>query len=203
MLRHASLALLAQQSYSGPQTLQVAGDVRADITEYTTEVVVACPGTHPSDLQDWIRDVRAFPSYFKKLGFCHSGFGSGGIDLWAKLKDQLPKDKLVTYTGHSLGGALAQVLAALHVAEMKQTCRVVTFGAPRVPFMLNRSFKKRAKMLTDSVGYQRSGDPVPEMPTWPFYYHPIKTKKVGVRVFDPIENHSISRYAADLAALNL
>jgi pimeloyl-ACP methyl ester carboxylesterase len=162
MLSHSELAVLAGRSYSGPQSGHVALDVRYDLIPREGEVVVVMPGTHPADALDWLRDLRVFPSFVPPLGPVHSGFGEGAAALWPKLERDLPPYGLITYAGHSLGGALAQGCAAIHARRWPDvTFRVVTFGAPRVSF-LNPWFGLLARSGTQAVEYQRAGDIVPD-----------------------------------------
>jgi hypothetical protein len=79
----------------------------------------------------------------------------------------------------------------------------VTFGAPRVAFMLNPLFGRLVRRAAEAVEYQRRGDPVPDVPTKGLFFHPTKRRPIGAASPDPIANHSIDRYAADLAALGL
>ncbi|HYA07756.1 MAG TPA: hypothetical protein VEF90_17855 [Xanthobacteraceae bacterium] len=203
MLSHADLAVLAGRSYSGPQSGSVALDVRYDLVPRGPELIVVVPGTHPSDPLDWLRDLSAWPYWFPGIGPCHDGFGSGGAALWARLSTELPRGKRIVYTGHSLGGALAQVLAAYHAAEGLPPCRVVTFGAPRVPLGLNFYFGRLVRSALEAVEYRRAGDPVPSVPTWPLFAHPTRGVVIGKALPDPIANHSIALYAANLAALGV
>jgi len=202
MLSHHDLALLAGRSYSGPQSGTVALDVRYDLVPRGPELIVVMPGTHPSDPLDWLRDLSAWPRWFARIGPCHAGFGSGGAALWAALRAELARERRrIVYTGHSLGGALAQVLAAHHAADRLPPCRVVTFGAPRAPLGLNFHFGRLVRSALDAVEYRRAGDPVPGVPTWPLFAHPTRGIEIGKALPDPIANHSIALYAADLAAL--
>ena len=203
MLAHSALAVLAGRSYSGPQSGRVALDVRYDLIPRDREIVVVMPGTHPADPLDWIRDLRAFPTWVGPLGPVHSGFGKGAAALWPRLMKDLPAAALVTYAGHSLGGALAQGLAALHASRLPEvSSRVVTFGAPRVGF-LNPWFGRLARSGYEAVEYQRAGDIVPDVPLAPLYRHPTKPRAIGVSTGNFVSDHSIARYAADLAAKNL
>ena len=201
MFYHHDLALLAALSYSGPQSGRVALDVRYDLIPRGDEIAVVIPGTHPDELLDWLRDLDAWPDWFAGIGPCHSGFASGGLALWARLKAKgdLPAGKRIVYTGHSLGGALAQVLAACHAAEGRSPCRLVTFGAPRVAFGLNFRFGRLVRSALEAVEYRRAGDPVPDVPSRPLFKHPTRGVEIGEARADPIENHSIGLYADDLA----
>ena len=205
MLSHADLAILAGRAYSGPQSVTVALDVRADYLPRPDELVVVCPGTHPDDPLDWIRDLRALPSWIPSLGLLHSGFGRGGFTLWQDVRTKLPATGLVSYIGHSLGGALVQVLAALHSRERPhQPFRMISFGAPRVASIGNWQFGPLVRRGVQAVEYRRAGDIVPSVPPRVFDKHPtwgdgIGTAAPGLAI---AANHSMTRYAADLAALD-
>ena len=204
MLTHSALALLACRSYSGPQSGRVALDVRYDLIARQREIVVIIPGTHPDDPLDWIRDLRAWPSWLPGVGFAHSGFGEGAEAIWPRLDAyhrKLPAEVAVTYSGHSLGGALALVLAAIHAHWLVRIpFRVVTFGAPRIGF-LNPWLGHLVRAGVEAVEYQRVGDIVPDVPLRPLYRHPTRPLAIGVSAGDFVKDHSIALYAADLAAL--
>ena len=197
-------SLLAAASYSGPQSITI-GDARADLVPRGRELVVVCPGTHPAELADWIRDIDWWPEWFGAIGPCHRGFGSGAVALWARIRRELPAGGRVTYCGHSLGGALAQGLAALHAAERPQSFRIVTFGAPRVPVACNWAMTRLVRLGLEAVEYRRAGDIVPDLPGRLLFRHPSRGLRIGnaIPTFDPAVNHSIDRYAADLAALGV
>ena len=79
----------------------------------------------------------------------------------------------------------------------------MTFGAPRVAFGGNFWFGRLVRAALEAVEYRRAGDPVPDVPAWPIYMHPTRGRPIGAALADPIANHSIQRYAADLAAAGL
>lgn len=206
MLSHADLAILAGRSYSGPQSVTVALDVRADYLPRPGELIVVCPGTHPDDPLDWIRDLRALPSWIPSLGLLHSGFGKGGLTLWRDARKKLPATGLVSYIGHSLGGALAQVLAACHAHERpQQPFRMISFGAPRVASVGNWRFAPLVRRGVQAIEYQRAGDIVPFVPPRIFDKHPTRGDRIGKAApgIAIAANHAMTRYAADLAALDL
>ena len=146
-------------------------------------------------------DAQAFSVSDKEVGFCivafrgTESFKDVRIDLsiwptkvdgsrvhkgfysqWAALKPsvmQLMHDcpQKVYVTGHSLGGAVAN-LAALDMARQfpSKQIFVYTFGSPRVG---NMAFvNEYAKHVSSSVRVVRKSDPIPLVPPFPFYKHP-------------------------------
>ena len=198
MISHAALAALAAKSYTQKPTIAVDLDVQAMVSEVGNEFVVVCPGTHVDNPIDWLRDFDAWPRWFAKLGICHNGFASGGVDLWARVKTIIPPGKRVVYAGHSLGGALALVLAASHAAERADRCRVVTFGAPRTGGF---KFGCLVRSALEAAEYRFGNDPVPDVPPPWLYWHPTRLIGIGSPQTDPIAAHAIAGYAAALLAL--
>lgn len=222
-LSHAALADLAGQSYRGPWSGRVALDCEYDLLPRGDELVVVMPGTNPADPLDWLRDFSAAPVWIEGVGPVHGGFGTAGEALFKAVSPKLDEDSLrplVTIVGHSLGGAEAQMLGALVAARRPgRNFRVVTFGAPRVGF-LNPWFSRLLLRGTETVEYARAGDIVPDVPSLPPFNHPTRPRVIGAPVpgtpnalddfFDLAkigraipDNHSIRRYAADLAAEGL
>jgi pimeloyl-ACP methyl ester carboxylesterase len=213
MLSHADLADLCALAYRGPQSVTVSVDARCCLLPRGGELVVVCPGTHLDDLVDWLRDLDWVPAPFDKIGWCHRGFGAGARDLWAAIRRELPSDKRIVFTGHSLGGALALGLAGLHIAEGRSPPRLVTFGAPRVAFALNFALRQLVRRGTlECVEYRRRGDPVPTVPPRPIFKHVTRGVAIGAPLPAPpgvidefvakVGDHDVQRYRADLQALN-
>jgi hypothetical protein len=203
MLSHAGLADLAGACYRGPWSGVVALDVQYDLLPRGDELIVAIPGTDPESVLDWVRDFRTFPKWLCGLGPVHSGFGGGAAALWPGLDRNMRRTGHIVYAGHSLGGAVAQALAALHARHRpEQPFRLVTFGAPRLAF-LNPWPGRLVRRGLEAVAYQRAGDVVPDVPLRPLYMHPTRPVRIGAASGSLIENHSIARYAADLRAAGL
>ncbi|MDE2471135.1 MAG: lipase family protein [Bradyrhizobium sp.] len=199
---HYELVRLAWAAYAGPWTEVVAADVRYSLIARLGETVVALPGTHPSDPSDWLRDLSVWPARLRGLGLVHAGFGLGARAAWVRMAPALPADRLVTFTGHSLGGALAACLGAIHAYERPGVpFRVVTFGQPRVA-LLNPCFGRLLGKGVERALYARRGDIVPDVPPRP-YLHGGRLTLIGTAVDDaPIGSHSIGRYADDVKALS-
>lgn len=89
---------------------------------------------------DEVEDVFVDSSFVPadtSYGKIHSGFFQSALDVWYDLLMFLEKtdslNKPTIFTGHSLGGAVAQVLAAIAYYEEFLNCELImTFGAPRV-----------------------------------------------------------------------
>jgi hypothetical protein len=201
MLSHAELAEIAGRCYRKPWSGQAALDCEFDLLPRgDEELVVAIPGTHPDDPLDWIRDLRTLPRLFPAVGVCHSGFGSGGTAVARRVLAAVRGDaRLMTVIGHSLGGAMALIVGARLIAAGYRV-RIVTFGAPRVAFCLNLALRRLAWRADELAEYRRAGDPVPHVPMRPLYRHVTRGVELGAALPEPIANHAIELYEADLAA---
>jgi hypothetical protein len=62
----------------------------------------------------------------------HRGFHDDAIEIHADVKPYLKRDYSTRITGHSLGGAVAMVLAMFLVEDGFEVDRLVTFGQPKV-----------------------------------------------------------------------
>lgn len=199
MLRHSQLAGIAASVYESPWTATVLLDVHYRVDVRPDETIVALPGTHPQEALDWLRDLDFWPAFVRGIGLCHSGFGKGAAAAWDEMRRPLPADRPVTFTGHSLGGALALALGSLHAYWRPAVpFRVVTFGAPRVGF-LNPLL--RLRKAQEIAMYRRLGDVVPGLPFPPWYRNGGKLRWLGPLNFDPLSAHAIAAYAASLAAM--
>ncbi len=201
LVADSELARLAGAAYRGPWSSQVALDCEYDfLPRGDEEIVFVIPGTHPTDPLDWIRDLRVAPRHFATIGTCHAGFGAGATAI---AKSALPllsgETRLVTVTGHSLGGAMALIVGALLIASGFRV-RIVTFGAPRVAFFVNLALPLLVRRGLALREYRRSGDPVPGVPFFPLFKHATRGIALGADCSSPIGNHAIERYAADLTA---
>lgn len=127
-----------------PGTLECfdAHDTQGFVVQNDDAVVVAFRGTQPRHPVDWLSDGRVVQvPWAHTVGKVHKGFydalrvvWSGGQALPRRLVDR--GGRTVWITGHSLGGALAELCAARASFDPAITSipiqGVYTFGQPRV-----------------------------------------------------------------------
>jgi hypothetical protein len=202
MIPHRDLVEIVANSYAGPWTATVAGDVHYVVSPEGEEMVVSLPGSHPKDPIDWFRDFDLWPVWIGGIGYVHAGFGLGAQAAWDAMKPTMPTDKLITFTGYSLGGAMAACLAALYARDFPNgKFRLVTFGAPRVSF-LNPWFAHMLSRGIEKTLYAREDDIVPNLPS-PLYFAGGPRTNIGSSFGNVSLNHLIANYAIDVKALGL
>lgn len=127
-------------------------DTQALVCRCGRAIIVAFRGTEPSQMKDLMTDLNLqfVPG---PMGQVHRGFLTALEAIGDKLMDAVTArqdgKRLVWFTGHSLGGALAQ----LAVARMLRCRRVVqglyTFGAPRCGnAVFSEQFDRQARHYT-------------------------------------------------------
>jgi triacylglycerol lipase len=96
------------------------------------EMVLAFRGTEPTQMSDLAADLNAIPDRGKVGGFVHNGFQTEVDKVWKKLQlavKKKPEDKPLFITGHSLGAAMATIVAS---RMSKQVTCLYTYGSTRV-----------------------------------------------------------------------
>lgn len=142
--------------------------------------------------------ARAARAPTDERAHCHRGivraFESVSAELDAVLAHALPEGGRVLYTGHSLGGALAQ-LGAVHASRCSTARRplrptLVTFAAPAIG---NRQFVSELNAAVEPHGGLRvhnQGDPVPSLSRALGYRHG------GVSLQLPLAENARRAYAS-------
>ena len=197
MISVKALAGLAAAAYASPPTFR-AGDIHAVLTEQAGVTVLAVRGTQPDNLGDWLRDLDVVPRWHPVLGFCHRGFLDGAEALRPLTRAALQDAPVLVLTGHSMGGAIALLLAALMSARGERLpAATVTFGAPRA----GTQALARCLIGCEKALYRNGDDPVPDVPLamppelpLPEYQQPAPLRQVGTPSGDPLSDHAIARY---------
>jgi triacylglycerol lipase len=104
--------------------------------ENNEDIVIACRGTQPTQWNDVKADLRAIPVMAETVGRVHLGFKAEVDDLWPLVKQDLAASytKKIWFCGHSLGAAMATIMAARCNLNpnMPDIEEIYTYGSPRV-----------------------------------------------------------------------
>jgi triacylglycerol lipase len=159
-----------------PSTLEFfdVDDTQGFVVQNDTDLVVAFRGTQPNVPMDWLSDARVVHApWAHRVGKVHKGFYHALEVIWRDGRDVVPKrlinrgNRRVWITGHSLGGALAELCAARASFDPAITAvpiqAVYTFGQPRV------GDDEFAQLLHDKMGvsvfrFVNDRDIVPRVP---------------------------------------
>lgn len=112
---------------------------QAALIQHKDYLCISCRGTN--ELADWLDNIKAFPSE-QLFGKFHRGFWQSVEDIWQTIEQRIQTiqqqrlaaqlSKLPVFiTGHSLGGAMAVIIAAKFVHADQPFTSVYTFGQPR------------------------------------------------------------------------
>ena len=102
------------------------------------DLVIVCRGTEPTEWNDIKADLKAIPVMAETVSRVHQGFKAEVDDLWPMVCDDMVRtanrDKKVWYCGHSLGAAMATIMASrcFHYASVPNPEELYTYGSPRV-----------------------------------------------------------------------
>ncbi len=133
------------------------------------DCIIACRGTEMHQWSDIQADANAW-TIVSEVGRVHSGFNGEVNDLWPKLEIILRENQRpIWFTGHSLGGAMANVCAVrCHLAPIPSDPKAIfTYGAPRVGDRIYASFLK-----IKHYRWVNNNDIVPRVPPiWLGYHH--------------------------------
>jgi len=202
-MRHSDLAKLCEDSYKYA-TLSV-NDCEMLVRYPGSDgkaCCVAVRGTETSNLVshgglwDILRNFRVYPWYHKDFGWGPCGFVKGGLLVADQLENVLDKDHPVTLTGHSLGGALSLVAAAILSSRGYNVVEWVGLGTPYTHFMSKRTFRFK------QTGYIYKNDIVATLPPIWGYRNNFNKVSLLLDIFtkgDPTwDDHAIELYAACL-----
>lgn len=131
------------------------------------DIFIVFRGTEPTELKDLMADAKAWRKKAREKGLVHFGFAQALDKVYDNIVQWISEQNLddgytITCTGHSLGAALATIMASRLDAH-----ELYTFGSPRVG---NRVFVK--EMVKDGIQHWRfvnNNDIVTKVP-FPFIY---------------------------------
>lgn len=134
--------------------------------------VIAVRGTNSG--QDWLTNGNVGLATSHNDSPVHAGFnetfGSMQPTLEKRLGRQVRGGGTVHCVGHSLGGAMASLIADWVKARFNCTVNLYTFGAPRVG--LDGYATKSTFAIDAHYRCTHGADPVPMVPLWPFIHAP-------------------------------
>ncbi|TDT44364.1 lipase (class 3) [Halospina denitrificans] len=136
------------------------------------EHVVAVRGTKLG--QDWLTNGNVGLATSHNNSPVHSGFNQTFSSMKPTLEKRLGRQVTgggtVHCVGHSLGGAMASLIADWVKARFNCTVNLYTFGAPRVG--LDGYATKSTFAIDAHYRCTHGADPVPMVPLWPFIHAP-------------------------------
>ena len=141
---------------------------------YKGQAFVAIKGT--ASLYDALSDLNA-GVHSSHTGFpVHQGFYYAFNSIQQELRQFISGLKgisVVHCVGHSLGGAIATLAADwIKASSSISSIKLYTFGSPRVG-LENFASKCSSRLKAHNVfRVHHSTDPVPMLPTWPFFHVP-------------------------------
>jgi hypothetical protein len=128
--------------------------------------IIAFRGTQQG--RDWLTDALVVPvPYSGRL--CHGGFVAAHASVWKEVKKHIDPNKRTLICGHSLGGALAELSAAM-LNGKHDNINLITFGKPNVFF---KGFKK-PMTLDNQISCVNGSDAVARIPR--LCYGPSKSQ---------------------------
>ena len=98
------------------------------------DTVIICRGTEPTCLNDIRADLSAYPVKSETISRVHWGFKREVDDIWPRVREDLRDRSVVWFGGHSLGGAMATIMASrcYHDTDLADPIEIYTYGSPRV-----------------------------------------------------------------------
>lgn len=186
------------------------------------DLVIACRGTQPSEFNDIKADLQAIPVISETISRVHSGFKSEVDELWPMIREDLvPRvfaRRKLWVTGHSLGGAMATIVAARCTLDegMPNVEELYTYGSPRVGWrryckslpVKHYRWRNNNDIVTTVplllMGYQHHGDScyinaygqVRNLTTWQRVKDKFRGMWMGIKSgrIDNFSDHSIQAY---------
>jgi hypothetical protein len=136
--------------------------------------VIALRGTRPEiGPPDLLTDFYFTPTGMAPGGLVHRGFAKTYDSFKGNLddNDNLARADTIHCVGHSLGGALANIVASHVKSAYQKDTKLYTFGAPRVGMHLGFTANLERSLGTSNIyRISHSNDPITWIPTFPFLH---------------------------------
>lgn len=190
------------------------------------DLVIACRGTQPTEFNDISADLKAIPVISETISRVHRGFKGEVDELWPMIKEDLvPKvfaKRTLWVTGHSLGAAMATIIAARCTLDedMPNVEELYTYGSPRVGWrkycqslpVKHYRWRNNNDIVTTVplvlMGYTHHGDScyinaygnVRDLTTWQRVKDKLRGMWMGIKVgrIDNFSDHNIGAYIEHL-----
>ena len=192
------------------------------------DMIFVCRGTEPTEFKDIAADLNALPTKSAtNTGLVHKGFKKSADNVFPALEpliNKYGKSRSIYVTGHSLGAAMATLVAYRieRTESMPNVEGLFTYGSPRV------GLRKYIKSITNSgiIHYRfvNNNDAVTKVPPFPYWhfddltyinhYGQVREWSMWQRVkdrfrgmwqgiknrefFDSFRDHSITKYREHL-----
>ena len=137
-------------------------DVAFDVKQDNGITIIIIRGTaNQSNLQS-DKDVRLVRD--DELGiYLHKGFRDASVSVMSNIEIGITINHTVYVTGHSLGGAIAQIIG-MWLHKRGHNVQVFSYGSPKVSNQIMSSGQPTHWRVV------RLSDPVPFTPPWPFFH---------------------------------
>jgi len=198
------LARLSALAYNSSTIVGARTDTEILQVDTPGRRVFACRGTVASNARNWFTDFDFDQVSLENNAAArvHHGFMKASDEVFQSvltLCQQTPADTEIIFTGHSLGAALAHLLA-LRLARMGVAIHCVyTYGCPRIG---NSAWRDIYQMWLGQRTFRvyHASDAVPRMPWWlNQWLHIDMGYQLGKwRPFQGLHEHHIDEYIAFL-----
>lgn len=176
-------------------------------------VVIATRGTRPEMAwkPDLITDLNAAYTSFDDYGSVHNGFKKTFDSILPSIERDLgviTSSDVVHCVGHSLGGAVATLIAA-HFAAQKRNVKLYTFGSPRVGLLnTHQAFESRIG-VNNIYRVAHDLDPITLIAPYPYVHVlPKPSDQNNMTLLSPTgqlfstANHDMAEYINSVSTLD-
>lgn len=190
------------------------------------DLVIACRGTQPTQFNDIAADLKAFPVLSETISRVHRGFKAEVDELWPMILEDITRkvntDNKLWFCGHSLGAAMATIMASrcYYEASIQDPVELYTYGSPRVGWpkyvkalgVTHHRWRNNNDIVTTVplaiMGYRHDGTEhyinaygnVRNATTWQKFKDKLRGMWMGIKQgkIDSFGDHSMTQYCAFL-----